>query len=262
MNTPLDSTYLEDSLKRAGHLVLKRFGETSRTTVKSMPADYRTEADVEAERLIADAVRKYHPEFGIVGEEGSTDKADADYKIVIDPIDGTNNFVLGIPVFCSTIALINRDKVLYGAIYDPVNDHMFTAVKGEGAFKNGIRLSVNTENRYMHSTIAYTCDYSTPFDRQARLRSQFINLGLKRVLDLWSPTFLYCALARGAIEGIFDEGEEIYDFAAGRLIALEAGAKFSNLNGQSDSLLESPILMTNDTELHSFILHEVTRSTL
>lgn len=262
MNTPFDSTHLEDSLKSAGRLVLSRFGEATHTTVKTLPADFRTEADIDAERLIADAVRRYHPEFGIVGEEGSAEKTDADYKIVIDPIDGTNNFVLGIPVFCSAVALINGDKVLYGAIYDPVNDHMYTAAKGEGAFNNGTKLSVNTEYRFTHSTIAYACDYSTPFERQASLRSHFIKLGLKRVLDLWSPTFLYCALARGAIEAILDEGEEIYDFAAGRLIAQEAGAKFSNLNRESDTLLESPILMTNGTELHNFLFREVTRSTL
>ena len=261
MSDSVSFNHLEDALKTAGRLVLSRFGEASDATIKSAPADYRTEADVDAERVIADAVREHYPEFGILGEEGSTDKTDAECMIVIDPIDGTNNFVLGIPVFCCALALTKRDQILYGAIYDPVNDHMYTAKKGEGAFQNGARLSVNSEDRSLHSTIAYCCDYTTPVERQARLRSHLINLCPKRVLDLWSPTFLYCALARGAIEAVLDEGDEVYDFAAGRLIAYEAGARFSSLGDESTSLLDTPLLMTNGTDLHGFLVQKVAEIT-
>lgn len=135
---------LNASIAATGDILMGYFGKQLQLTEKSSSADYRTKADVECERAIIRAIEKIFPDHNILAEEiGRKDKG-SDFTFIIDPLDGTNNFVLGIPAFVSNVALMKNDEIIYGLIHHPVMRETYCAVKGQGAFVNGQPIKVNS----------------------------------------------------------------------------------------------------------------------
>ena len=161
----LEFDRLNEAIRSAGSILMHYFGKQLHLTYKSSIADYRTSADVEAEQAIIEAIEKVFPDYNIIAEEHGTKEKNSQYTFVIDPLDGTNNFVLGLPAFASTVALLKNNEIIYAVIHHPVIGDLYHAMKGEGAFMNGRRISVNTEHRQSHITVSYYCDYITPRSR-------------------------------------------------------------------------------------------------
>jgi myo-inositol-1(or 4)-monophosphatase len=130
--------------KAAGKIHKKYFRGNPRTKTKSSSFDLVTVADIEAEAEIVRFIRSYFPEHNFLGEEQTYQKTGSRFTWVIDPLDGTNNFATGIPIFCVSIALMFRNKILLGVIYDVNRNELFIARKGKGAYLNNKRISVNT----------------------------------------------------------------------------------------------------------------------
>lgn len=249
---------LNTAITKAGSIILKYYGQQLQLTHKSTSADYRTKADVEAEEVIINAIEKYFPNYSIFAEETGQIPKDSEYTFVIDPLDGTNNFVLGVPVFTSSVALMKGKETIYGVIHYPINGDLYYAVKGKGAFLNNKRIAVNVENREEHSTVCYFCNYLTPRERSNNFRTKLSQLAIRRNLDLWAPAFCYCGLANGKIEAIINDQIELYDFAAGKLIAEEAGAKITDFAG--NKLVDDTVnqfVVTNGAALHNSIIEKV-----
>jgi myo-inositol-1(or 4)-monophosphatase len=250
---------LNEAIKSAGSIIMRYFGQLLSVDSKSTNADYRTKADVEAEQAIIDAIEKIFPTYNIIAEEHGEKQKGSPYTFVIDPLDGTNNFVLGVPAFTSSVALMENGKSIYGVIYNPITGNTYYALKDQGAFLNGNRIAVNQEHRENNSTVSYFCNYVTPRQRIVDFNTKLFTLPVKRCLDLWSPTFSYCALACGKIEAIINDGIELYDFAAGKLIAMEAGAKVTDFSGNNiDTDENMTFLITNGSSLHSTLVDHVT----
>lgn len=225
----------------------------------STSADYFTKADIEAEQIIVQAIEKIFPNYNILAEELGKKHKNSPYTFVVDPLDGTNNFVLGIPVFASSVALMQGKEVIYGVVYNPITNDLYYALKGQGAFWNGSAITVNNQNLAQHATVSYFCNYVTPKERITEFRTRISNLGIRRYLDLWAPAFCYCKLASGMIEGIINDKIELYDFAAGKLIAVEAGAKITDFSGNNiDDDTNDVFVATNGTAIHNFIVDKVT----
>ncbi|MFQ5569655.1 MAG: inositol monophosphatase family protein [Rhodothermales bacterium] len=251
---------LNEAVVAAGSILRHYFGKQIQPVHKSTNADYRTKADVETERAIIAAIEKHFPDYNIFAEEHGEIRKDSAYTFVMDPLDGTNNFVLGIPAFTSSVALMKEEEVRYGIIHHPVTGDTYFAVKGKGAFLNGERISVNTEDREQNITVSYYCDYTAPRHRVVEYKTALLNLRIKRYLDLWSPAFCYCALACGRLEAILNDGIELYDYAAGKLIAVEAGARVTNFLGEdSGGDRNNVFLITNGTRIHDYLVDRVTR---
>lgn len=251
---------LNEAVKSAGAIIMSYFGKQLQLTHKSTSADYRTQADVEAEQAIIGAIEEIFPGYNIVGEEHGAIHKESAYTFIIDPLDGTNNFVLGIPAFSSCAALLKGTEIIYGVIYHPVTGDTYFASKGKGAFLNGSPISVNAEHRETNCTVSYYCDYTTPRDRIIRFKTALLNLPIKRLLDLWSPTLCYCGLASGRTEALINDGIEWYDYAAGKLIAMEAGAKVTDFWGKNTvEDADDTFLITNGTQIHDFLIDQVTR---
>ena len=252
---------LNRRVKAAGDILMHYFGEQLHLIHKSTNADYRTRADVEAEEAIIGAIEEIFPDYNILAEERGRKEKNSSYTFIIDPLDGTNNFVLGVPAFSSSVALMKDGAIIYGLVYHPVTGDSYYAEKGKGAFLNGMPISVNSERKLQNITVTYIHDYTAPRHRTVKCKTALWNLGIKRHLDLWSPAFCYCGLACGRIEGVINDGMELYDFAAGKLIAVEAGAKVTGFGGEPiDEDTNGTFLITNGAPIHDILVDRVTRT--
>ena len=253
--------WLHAAARSAGDVLMDYFGKQLERTYKTTSADFRTQADVAAEEILISAIEKNLPEYNIVAEEhGSIDKG-SPYSFIIDPLDGTNNFVLGIPAFVTNVALMKEMETVYGVVHHPVTGDTYSASRGEGAFLNGAPIHVNDEQRKENVTVSYYCNYTTPKDRVVRFKSMLLELGIQRSLDLWAPGFCFCGLACGRLEAVINDGTELYDYAAGRLIALEAGGRTSDFQGKPEVLDDNDTFMlTNGSSIHEFLVDNLTHS--
>ena len=201
--------------------------------------DFVTEVDHAAERIIIDTLLSAYPGHGIWAEEsGRTMGAkDSDYVWIIDPLDGTTNFIHGLPVYCVSIALAVRGKVEHAVVYDPTRNDLFTASKGRGAFLKERRIRVSKRNQLKESLISTGFPFrpGDNFNQYLRMMGDVMQrtAGLRRpgaaALDL-------AYVAAGYTEGFFETGLQPWDVAAGSLLVSEAGGLVGNFTGESDFL--------------------------
>jgi myo-inositol-1(or 4)-monophosphatase len=251
---------LNDGVRAAGSILTHYFGRQLNRTFKSTGSDFRTRADVEAENEILRTIERLFPEYNVFAEESGRVDRGSEFTFVIDPLDGTNNFVMGIPAFTSSVALLHGNEIVYAVIHHPVTGDTYWARKGGGAYRNDQPISVNAEDQRDRVTVGYTCEYTTPKERRYAFKSALLGLDIGRFLDLWSPAFCYCALADGRLEAMVTDGIPLYDFAAGRLIAAEAGAKTTDFDGgpfEDDGL--DTFLISNGTAIHDYLVETITR---
>ena len=168
--------------KAGGEVARKYFGKILSIEGKSMPCDFRTKADLESEKAILKILSKKFPKYNIFSEEdGKTDK-NSEYTFVIDPLDGTNNFVLGVPYFSTSIALMKGDEVIFGVIYNPVINNMYYAEKGKGSYLNGRKIHVSKEANLKNSSISLVVNYGFSVDNYMKMISGLSRTDAKRIL--------------------------------------------------------------------------------
>lgn len=201
--------------------------------------DFVTEVDHAAERIIIDTLLSAYPGHGIWAEESgrSMGAKDSDYVWIIDPLDGTTNFIHGLPVYCVSIALAVRGKVEHAVVYDPTRNDLFTATKGRGAFLNERRIRVSKRTQLKESLISTGFPFrpGDNFNQYLRMMGDVMQrtAGLRRpgaaALDL-------AYVAAGYTEGFFETGLQPWDVAAGSLLVSEAGGLVGNFTGEPDFL--------------------------
>lgn len=224
-------TVAVEAAREAGAFLKERFGTVERYDLKTSHHDLVTEADRTAERIILERIGKAYPEHGILSEESPPQRAEAPYRWVIDPLDGTTNYAHGIPFFGVSIALEERGEVLVGVIYDPLRDELYTALKGEGAKRNGQSLSVSRIDDLKKSLLA------TGFPLRSRLQErnlQILRAFLPRaqsVRRFGSAALCLAYVACGKLEAYWDLSLHRWDLAAGYLLVQEAGGVCTDLEG-------------------------------
>lgn len=241
----------------AGGEVLKHyFGTPLELIQKTTPADFYTRADIEAEQAIIKVLEQHFPAYNIFSEERGRIDKNSEYTFVIDPLDGSNNFVIGLPNFSSAIALMKSGVTVAAAVHNPMARQTYHAMLGQGAWQGPRRLTVNHVEDMEQATIVYVPSYATPRrDITNLFHILEEKLEIKRVGLNWSPTFDFCLLAAGTIEGILNYGSEPYDYLAGKLIAKEAGALVTDLHGKPEHSDENSFfLASNSTKLHQALL--------
>ena len=210
--------------------------------------DFVTEVDQMAEAAIIETLLNSYPGHGIWAEEsGKAHGAkDSEFVWIIDPLDGTTNFIHGLPVYCVSIALAVRGKVEQAVVYDPTRNDLFTATKGRGAFLNNRRLRVSKRTQLKDSLIATGFPYrqGDDFDQYLVMMGEVMRrtAGLRRpgsaALDL-------AYVAAGFTDGFFEKGLQAWDVAAGSLLVSEAGGLVGNLSGDADFLDQQECLAGN-----------------
>ncbi|WP_244982972.1 inositol monophosphatase family protein [Comamonas aquatica] len=210
--------------------------------------DFVTEVDQAAERMIIETLLGAYPGHGILGEESGKEfgAKDSDYVWIIDPLDGTTNFIHGFPVYCVSIALAVKGKIEHGVVYDPTRNDLFTATRGRGAFLNERRIRVSKRAQLKDCLISTGFPFRPGDNFRAYMR-MFAEItqrtaGVRRpgaaALDL-------AYVAAGFTDGFFETGLSIWDVAAGSLLVTEAGGLVGNFTGEADFLEQAECLAGN-----------------
>lgn len=251
-----DKKAIISAAKAGGKVVKNYFGKVLKVEEKSCAWDFRTQADVESEAEILKILKKNFPTYNILSEEcGLVDKK-SEYTFYVDPLDGTNNFVLGIPNFSVSISLAKGKKTIFGIVYVPMLDIYYWAEKGAGAFCGKTRLQLSSETDIKKATVGYACGYKTQKTEVMRVISNFVlKSGVKRTLVNWSPALDFCLLASGKIESMFNYKTEIYDFLGSKLILRESGCVVTDFSGKTDTDdFNSIFIASNNLKIHKKII--------
>ena len=236
----------------AGAFLARHVGRAGSVRTKRSPIDLVTKIDRASERLIRTRLRRAYPRAGFLGEEHGEERADAPERWIVDPLDGTNNFVHGLPIFGVSIGLERRGPpasggtLLVGVIYDPMRRELFVATRGGGAFLNGQRIRVSPARRLARSLL------STGFSSKFLTRDQpYLDWfrALQRhshgVRRIGSSVWCLAAVAAGRLEGFYERDLWPWDMAAGMLLVEEAGGRVTNLNGSPAALGRGQLVASN-----------------
>jgi len=212
------------------------------------PNDYVSEVDQAAENAIINVLLEAYPGHGILAEESGSERGakHSEYVWIIDPLDGTTNFLHGFPVYAVSIALAFKGKVEQAVVYDPTRNDMFYASRGRGAFLNDRRLRVSKRTRISDSLIGTGFPFrkGDNFKRYVKMFEEVMQscAGLRRpgaaALDL-------CYVAAGYYDGFFETGLNPWDIAAGSLMITEAGGLIGNFTGEADFLYQREVVAGN-----------------
>ncbi|MDR0588092.1 MAG: inositol monophosphatase [Burkholderiales bacterium] len=226
--------------RRAGNIIMRGARDLSRLTVHAKgPKDYVSDIDQLAEEVIIDTLRESFPDHGFIAEEGTGAglNQEAAYQWIIDPLDGTTNFLHGFPQYCVSIALAQNKQVTLGVIFDPIRNDLFTATRGGGAFMNDRRIRVSKQTHLRECLIGTGFPFreDTPIESYLNMmRALFTQTaGLRRpgaaALDL-------AYVAAGYYDGFFELKLHPWDIAAGSLMVQEAGGIVYDMEGGNDFL--------------------------
>jgi len=220
-----------EAARGAARVIARNFGKSKDSCVKGDSKGLVTATDLEAEKAILE-ILSYKSDYEILSEESGSSNKNGGPKWVIDPLDGTNNFARSLPLFAVSIGLMDGNESLVGVIIDPINQKEYYATKGGGAFCNGQKLMLPKFDSEYIPMLFLNHGYAEA-DREKfkelakRLTSNY------NVLKLGTTAIELCYIATGSVDGFICSGDELWDFAAGIVIAKEAGVIFTDWQGNS-----------------------------
>lgn len=233
--------------KTTGEFIRREVNQLHQNQVETKSIhNFVTYVDKAAEEQLVEKLQQLIPEAGFIVEENTIEKQDREYQWVVDPLDGTTNFIHGVPVFSISIALMHHKEVLLGVVYEINHDECFWAVKGGGAFMNGDPIKVSGAATVHESLLAT----GFPYYDYSRL-NQYMELftwclrnshGVRR---LGSAAVDLAYVACGRFDGFFEYSLSPWDVAAGSLLVEEAGGKVSDFNGGKNQIFGREIIATN-----------------
>ena len=221
-----------DLAREAGALALSMRVGIGVLETKSSPTDVVTEADKAVEDLLVAALTKARPDDGLLGEEGAGSPGTSGFRWVIDPIDGTVNYLYGIPQWAVSIGFESADGALVGVVFDAAKDELWQAVRGDGATLNGASLRCSDVSSLEQALVGTGFGYGR--ERRAR-QSLLLPTLLPAVRDirrLGAGSLDLCSVAAGRLDAYFEQGLSPWDLSAGGLIAAESGAVVTGLHGK------------------------------
>ncbi|MBW2268436.1 MAG: inositol monophosphatase [Deltaproteobacteria bacterium] len=219
--------------REAGAIQRERYETDIEIRTKSASTDLVTEVDKACEALIVDALGKERPDDAILAEEGGgSDRDGAEWRWIVDPLDGTTNYAHGYPRFCVSIGVEHNDEREVGVVYDPLLDELYSAVRGEGAFLNGRALRVSNEANFGAALLATGFAYDIRKSLEDNL-NHFAHVikQARAVRRDGSAALDLCYVAAGRLDGFWEMKLHPWDVAAGLLIVQEAGGAISNMRG-------------------------------
>ncbi len=223
--------------RAAGEMLVGAVSGDLRVSTKSTPTDVVTQMDTAAERLIGETIRRQRPDDAILGEEGQDAGASTGRRVrwIVDPIDGTVNYLYGIPQWAVSIAVEVDGTVEAGAVLDPSKAELFTATRGSGAYLNGKPISVSGCDRLDQALVATGFGYDA---RRRASQAEVVRHLLPVVRDIrrfGAASLDLCSLGCGRVDAYYERGLNLWDFAAAGLIAAEAGARVEGAGGLAPS---------------------------
>lgn len=238
--------------RRGGDTLIRSLNKLDRLKVESKGQnDFVSEADYAAERAVISVIQKHYPEHAIIAEESGA-QGESDYVWIIDPLDGTTNYLHGFPVFCVSVGLMHKGRLEHGAVYDPLRQEIFSATQGQGATLDGRKIRVSGRTDLSRALLGT----GFPYRASNEAFDPYINMlvsamkhtaGVRRAgaaaLDL-------CYVACGRFDAFWETGLKSWDLAAGALIIREAGGIISGLDG-SESFLDTGHVLCGTPKIYA-----------
>ncbi|MFD1328175.1 inositol monophosphatase family protein [Mycoplana ramosa] len=237
---------------KAGKSLARDFGEVQNLQVSLKgPGDYVSQADRKAEKLIRDELLKARPTYGFLGEESEEIKGtDGAHRWIVDPLDGTTNFLHGIPAFASSIALERNGEIVAAVVLNPATDELYTAEKGGGAFLNDRRLRVAARKELSDCVIGCGVPHLGRGNHGKFLIELRHTMGeVAGIRRMGAAALDLAYVAAGRFDGFWERDLSAWDVAAGILLIREAGGFVSDLNG-GNAMLETGTIVTGNEHIH------------
>ncbi len=241
--------------RRAGRSLAKDFREVENLQVSMKGAgDFVSRADLAAEKIIKDTLMEARPNYGWLAEESDAiEGADPTRRWVVDPLDGTTNFLHGLPHWAISIALEHKGQIVAGVIFDAAKDELFWAEKGEGAWMNDTRMRVSGRSRMIEAIFATGLPFGGRADLPETLQDLARLLPACAGVRRWGSAALDLAyVAAGRYDGFWERGLNAWDLAAGLLIAREAGGLVEPITPDGDILKDGEIICANSAIFEKF----------
>ena len=234
--------------RRASKTLIRDFGEIENLQVSVKgPGDFVTASDKKVEKILIEELQKARPNYSILSEEIGKISNDESYKWIIDPIDGTANFLHGIPHFAISIGLEQDGEIICGIIYDPIKDEMFVAEKGNGSYLNNQRIRVSSRSKLKDCIIFTGGPKKEEKDRETSLK-EYYNFSSKvqiPIRKLGSAALDMAYVAAGRCDGFWQKYLSYWDIAAGIILVKESGGFVTDYYGENKYLENKTLLVTN-----------------
>ena len=234
--------------RKASKTLIRDFGEIEKLQVSIKgPGDFVTVSDKKVEKILIEELQKARPNYSILSEEIGEINNDVSFKWIIDPIDGTANFLHGIPHFAISVGLEHNKEIICGIIYDPIKDEMFTAEKGEGSYLNNQRMRVSSRSKLKDCIIFTGGPKRESKDKDLALKehnsfSSKIHIPIRK---LGSASLDMAYVAAGRCDGFWQRNLNYWDIAAGIILVKEAGGFVTDFYGNNEYIQNKTILVTN-----------------
>ncbi|MCJ7871767.1 inositol monophosphatase family protein [Marinovum sp. 2_MG-2023] len=241
--------------RKAGRSLTKDFREVENLQSSSKAAgDFVTKADLAAEQIIKEELMSARPTYGFLGEEGGeTAGQDPTRRWIVDPLDGTSNFLHGLPHWAVSIALEHKGQIVAAVVFDAAKDEMFFAEKGSGAWMNDTRIRVSDRKRMNEALFATGVPFGTRRGLPETLRDLGRLMPVCAGVRRWGAAALDLAyVAAGRYDGYWEREFHLWDVAAGMLIAREAGALVDTVQPGGDPLADRNLICANDLIFNQF----------
>ena len=234
--------------RKAAKVLIRDFGEIEKLQVSVKgPGDFVSISDKKVEKIVIDELGKARPNYSILSEEIGEIKNDEAFKWIIDPIDGTSNFLHGIPHFAISIGLEQNNEIICGIIYDPIKDEMFVAEKGNGSFVNNHRMRVSARPKLEDCMIATGGPKHQSKNRELAFKEykKFSSKVFTPIRKMGSAALDMAYVAAGRYDGFWQRELNYWDIAAGIILVKEAGGFITDFQGNNEYIQNKTILVSN-----------------
>ena len=239
---------LVKTCRKAAKVLIRDFGEIEKLQVSVKgPGDFVSSSDKNVEKIIIEELGKARPNYSILSEEVGSINKDSEFKWIIDPIDGTANFLHGVPHFAISIGLEKNNEIICGIVYDPIKDEMFTSEKGSGSYLNNQRIRVSNRSR-LKDCIIFTGgpkqdlkDKEIAIDEYKKI-SATVDIPIRK---MGSAALDMAYVAAGRCDGFWQRDLKHWDIAAGIILIKEAGGIVKDFKGKDDYIENKTLLATN-----------------
>jgi len=245
---------LEKICDKVSKVIIRDFGEIEKLQVsKKGPGDFVTKTDKKVEKIIIEELEKARPKYGFIAEETGEKKNESEFNWIIDPIDGTSNFMHGIPHFAVSIALEKNGEIISGIICDPIKNETFYAEKGRGAYLNNRRIRVSSRKKLDEVIGLYGCPpmlkvSGNKFFDQIKKASTTIH----KLRNYGSAALDFAYVASGRADFAWYDHLNYWDYAAGKIILIEAGGTITDFSGKT--FIKQKETFISNSSIHDGVL--------
>lgn len=242
----------ESAARQAGVIIKDHFRGHNQVKVKGK-SNLVTQVDVLAEQAIIKVLRDEYSDCQVLSEETNNTSSLYGHTWIVDPLDGTNNFVFGIPFLCVNIALAKDGDVIFGLTYDPLHNECFYAQKGSGSFLDGRRIHVSLKSKLEAAIVGFDIGYDVKWGEEIFRMARFLRPAVHSLRAMGSAALSLAYVACGRLDVYFHKYLYPWDIASGILLIKEAGGMISDWNGQAATLLNRDIVGAGDSLRQDFL---------